>query len=134
MGRIVTEVTVGNLAEPSHEIRCDALVDTGAYCLTLPAAWKARLGALAMSRPVSVETADHRLLSGEICGPVRIQIARFDVIAGEVLFTEMDPPDGRHEPLLGYLTLEQAGLVVDVVGRRLVRLPHLDLKRARRAA
>ena len=70
MGRIVTTVTAGNLVEPGYELRCDALVDTGAYCLTLPAAWKERLG-----------------------------------------------------------------LVVDMLGHRLVRVPHLDLKRAcRRAA
>jgi hypothetical protein len=34
------------------------------------------------------------------------------------------------EPLLGYVTLEQAGPVVDMVGHRLVRLPRLDLKQA----
>jgi len=45
MGRIVTSVTVGNFSEPEHELRFDALIDTGAYCLTLPRAWKERLGA-----------------------------------------------------------------------------------------
>ena len=29
-----------------------------------------------------------------------------------------------------FIALEQAGLVVDLVGHRLVRVPHLDLKRA----
>ena len=85
-GRIVTSVTVGNLVETGREIRCDALVDTGAYCLTLPAAWKERLGALPMSRAVEAEMADQRVVRGEICGPVRIRIDAFDAIAGEVLF------------------------------------------------
>jgi hypothetical protein len=54
----------------------------------------------------------------------------FDAIGGEVLFLDMAPIDGRIVPLLGYVTLEQAGLVVDMVGHRLVRLPRLDLKPA----
>jgi hypothetical protein len=131
MGRIITPVTVSNFVDPGSEIVCDALVDTGAYCLTLPASWKPRLGTLAMSRQVELETADHRTVSGEICGPVRIRISAFDVIAGEVLFTDMEPSDGRYEPLVGYITLEQAGLAVDVVGHRLIRVPRLDLKRSR---
>ena len=49
--------------------------------------------------------------------------------------TVMEPEDGHCEPLLGCITLEQSGLVVDMLGHRLVRVPHLDLKRAcRRAA
>jgi len=43
----------------------------------------------------------------------------------------MEAEDGRYEPLIGYITLEQARLVVDMVGHRLVRLPHVDLKRQR---
>ena len=133
MGRILTSLTVGNLAEPGTEIRCDALVDTGAYCLTLPKAWKERLGALPMSRSIPVEMADHRVVAGEICGPVRIQIDGFDAIAGEVLFLGMAPEDGRYEPLVGYITLEQANVIVDMVGHRLVRAPHVDLKTTRAA-
>ncbi len=78
--------------------------------------------------------ADHRVVQGEICGPVRIRIDAFDAIAGEVLFLEMAPEDGRYEPLIGYITLEQSRLVVDMVGHRLVRLPHVDLKPVRRVA
>jgi predicted aspartyl protease len=134
MGRIVTEVSIENIVEPGHEMRCDALVDTGVYCLTLPAAWKARLGSLPMSRTVKLETADSRVVEGEICGPVRIRIAGFDAVAGEVIFMPVSPGGGPCEPLLGYITLEQSGLVVDLLGHRLVRVPALDLKRARAAA
>ena len=38
------------------------------------------------------------------------------------------PDEASYEPLLGYITLEQARLVVDMVGHRLVHLPHVDLK------
>jgi predicted aspartyl protease len=130
MGRIQTSVAVSNPAEPGHEIVCDALVDTGAFCLTLPSSWKNRLGTLPLSRTVEVETADQRVVRAEVAGPVVIRIERFDAFAGEVLFLDMEPVDGRVEPLLGYVTLEQAGLVVDMVGHRLVRLPRLDLKAA----
>jgi len=40
------------------------------------------------------------------------------------------PAMTRFEPLLGYITLEQAGIVVDMVGHRLGRIPHFDLKPA----
>ncbi len=133
MGRITTPVTVGNILDPGSEIACTALVDTGAYCLTLPVSWKPRLGSLPMARTVALETADHRTVPGEICGPVRIRIDDFDAIAGEVLFIQMEAVDGC-EPLLGYVTLEQAGLIVDMVGRRLMHAPYLDLKGMRRQA
>jgi hypothetical protein len=134
MGRLTASVTIQNILEPGHELRCDGLIDTGAYCLTLPLAWKERLGPFPMMERVQLETADHRLVDGELCGPARIQIEGFRAIAGEVLFMDMQPTDGRYEPLVGYLTLEQAGIAVDLVGHRLLRVPHLDLKRAGRRA
>jgi hypothetical protein len=33
---IVVETTIENTLDPSHMLRCDALVDTGAAYLTLP--------------------------------------------------------------------------------------------------
>jgi hypothetical protein len=98
VGRLIAPVVIRGFVQPDREIRCDALVDTGAYCLTLPATWKERLGPLPVSRPVKLETADRRF-----------------------------------EPLLGYVTLEQAGIVVDMVGHRLIRVPHFDLKTAHAA-
>jgi predicted aspartyl protease len=134
MGRIMVRVAVDNFAQPEHRIECDALVDTGAYCLTLPSAWKDRLGVLTVSRRIKVEMADRRVVEGEVCGPVTIRIEGFDRVVGEVLFMDMDAADGRYEPLVGYITLEQAGLAVDLVGHRLLRVPYLDLKGARRSA
>ena len=128
MGRILTPVTVANFAAPEWNLHFDALVDTGAYCLTLPAVWKEKLGPLAQSVPVRVEMADHRVFEGELCGPVAVTIDGFGTAHGDVLFIDMEPEDGRYEPLLGYITLEQARIAVDMVGHRLVRLPHVDVK------
>jgi predicted aspartyl protease len=134
MGRIMTTVRVGNFADPECEISCEALVDTGAYCLTLPRSWKARLGWLPLCTEIDLELADRSPVRGEICGPVRIQIDRFRPFSGDVLFVETQPPGGVFEPLVGYLALEGAGVVVDMVGHRLVPVKVFDLKRACRAA
>jgi hypothetical protein len=93
---------------------------------------EARVGRLITSVVIRgfVETADHRTVDGEIAGPVTIQVEGFDAIAGEVLFMSVESGEGRFEPLLGYITLEQAGIVVDMVGHRLIRVPHFDLKTA----
>lgn len=42
MSRIVVATTLEDALDPSHTIRCDALVDTGAAYLTLPKAWRDR--------------------------------------------------------------------------------------------
>jgi predicted aspartyl protease len=91
MGRIVTPVVIANALHPAKEIRCDALVDTGAAGLILPRAWKRRLGALPIARIVAMETADQRHIQGEVCGPVKIQIEGFDTIFNEVIFIDMQP-------------------------------------------
>jgi predicted aspartyl protease len=128
MGRIITPITISNAFDPTKEIRCDILVDTGASGLILPSAWKDRLGALPVVRTVEMETADQRVVSGDVCGPVRIQIEGFDTIFNEVTFLEMHPANGGYEPLLGYIILEQSRAAVDMVGHRLVPVKYMDLK------
>ena len=128
MGRIITTVHIANALDPAREIRCEALVDTGAAGLILPTAWRDRLGALALTRTVEMETADQRVVSGDICGPVSIQIEGFQRVSGEVTFLDMQPADGSYEPLLGYIILEQSQVAVDMVGHRLIRTKHVDLK------
>lgn len=128
MGRIVAQVTVANALDPKLQIRFDALVDTGAGLLVLPSAWKERLGRCAASRTIELETADQRVVAGEVCGPVRIHIEGFDAIYSEVAFVDMHPTDGTYEPLLGYIVLEQSSVAVDMVGHRLVRAKPMDLK------
>src|SRR5439155_23824149 len=89
----------------------------------------------AASRLAAREARDRRPSDGRRRdrGPVTIQIEGFDAIVGEVLFMTMEPGQRRFEPLLGYITLEQAGIAVDMVGHRLIRVPHFDLKAARAA-
>lgn len=128
MGRIVAQVTVANAVEPEKEIRFDALVDTGSGLLVLPNVWKVRLGTLPESQLIEMETADQRTVTSEVCGPVRITVEGFRPIFSEVAFLEMHPTDGAYEPLLGYIVLEQAGITVDMLGHRLVRAKHMDLK------
>ena len=128
MGRIVAAVRVANFVDPDRELREDALVDTGAYGLTLPRKWKDQLGEFPIVRTVDLETADGRIVQGEVCGPATIQIEGFDKIVGEVVFLDVDAADDDYEPLLGYVALEQSQAAVDMTHHRLVKVRHLDLK------
>jgi len=128
IGRIVASVTVTNIFDEAKSIRCDALVDTGASLMTLPSAWKDRLGNLQVIRSIKLETATQETITGEVCGPVRIQIEGFQPIFSEVLFVEMKPEEGIYEPLIGYIVLEQSQAGVDMIGHRLVLVKHMDLK------
>ncbi len=128
MGRIVASVTITNIADPAATLRCDALVDTGAPFMVLPSAWRDRLGRLETIENFSLGTATQETVTGEVCGPVRIQIEGFRPIFNEVLFVEMKPDDGIYEPLIGHIILEQSQAGVDVLGHRLVPVKHMDLK------
>ena len=128
MGRIVASVKIENVSDVSKSLRCDALVDTGASFMVLPSAWKDRLGDLESIRKIELETATQETVTGEVCGPVRMQIEGFLPIFGEVLFVEMKPKDGNYEPLIGYIVLEQSQAGVDMLGHRLVPIKHMDLK------
>ena len=128
MGRIQTSITISNLNQPEKSFRCDALVDTGASHLTLPTAWRERLGELREMRTVQLETATQDKVQGLICAPVCAQIEGFDPVSVEVLFVEMNPEDGRYEPLIGYLVLEPSQAGVDMLSHRLLHVKYLDLK------
>ena len=83
-----------------------------------------------MRRTVELVTADQRVVTGEVCGPVTIRIEGFEPVSSEVTFVEMELESGRYTPLLGYTVLEQAGIAVDVVGHRLLKIPHMVLRAA----
>lgn len=121
-------MTITNVVDPSKNLRCDALVDTGASFLVLPSAWKDRLGDLEVIDKISPETATQATVEGEVRGPVRIQVEGFCSIFNEVLFVEMKPEDGIYEPLIGYIVLDQSQAGVDMLGHRLVPIKHMDLK------
>jgi predicted aspartyl protease len=128
MGRIIASVKIDNVADPSKSLRCDALVDTGASHMVLPTGWKERLGSLESTRTIEMKTATQEILTGEVCGPVRIQIEGFPAIYSEVSFVEMKPENDEYKPLIGHIVLAQSQAGVDVLGHRLVRIKHMDLK------
>ena len=128
MGRIVASVRIENASDSSNGLRCDALVDTGASFMVLPMAWRDRVGNLETMTEVEMETATQETIKGEVCGPIRIQIEGFRAIHSEVAFVEMTPEDGEYEPLIGYLVLEHSQAGVDMLGHRLVKITHMDLK------
>jgi hypothetical protein len=96
--------------------------------MVLPKAWRDRLGDLEVIDEISLETATQETVTGEICGPVKIQVEGFRPIYNEVLFLEMNPEDGVYEPLIGSIVLEQCQAGVDMLGHRLVAVKHMDLK------
>ena len=128
MGRIIVSASIENGIDPSFRIQSDALVDTGAAYLTLPSAWRERLGQLTQLDTVTVETATPAVVSGDICGPVLLRMGDFRPVLTEALFIEMEAAEGRYEPLIGYIPLEQAQAVVDMAGHRLAKFGHVDLK------
>jgi predicted aspartyl protease len=129
MGRIVAQIKVTNALDPAKSLEFAALVDTGASHLTLPRAWKESLGELeTMAAGVEFETATQAVCTGEICGPVKVQVDHFRPVVGEVLFIDMESETGEYEPLIGYLTLEAIPVAVDMLGHRLVKVRALDLK------
>lgn len=128
MGRIIAEVNISNALESKHSLTCDVLIDTGTSSLVLPKSWKRKLGPLASSRSVSMETADPRVITGEVCGPVKIQIKGFDPVFNEVTFIDMEPSEGCYEPLLGYIILEQSRAAIDMSSHLLTHVKTMDLK------
>ena len=129
MGRIVVDTRITNLFDEDRSIRCGMLVDTGAGALTLPSAWKDRLGKFKRSETVSLQLANQDVLEGEACWPVEIEIDGFRPVSNEVIFVDMEGEDGDgYEPLLGTVILEQAQAAVDLVGHRLVPVRYIDMK------
>jgi len=123
MGKIIVDVTVSSFLEIGKSIDFDGSVDTGATFLTLPSAWKSKLGEIEILEEVDLELASGKIIGGEICGPVKIKVGEFREITGEVLFIEMDPgADGKYEPLIGYLPLEAIPVGVDMLNHRLFKV------------
>jgi predicted aspartyl protease len=132
MGQILVTITVQNTGDPSRRVESVGMVDTGAFGLILPAAWRPELEPLSTARHVELETADQRIVTAEVCGPVAIRLDGFERIFGEVVFVDMLPgPRGRYEPLVGYTILESCGAVVDLVTHRLIARKYYDLKPSR---
>ena len=85
MGKIVVSVKVENALMPSiPAMQMDALVDTGSSRLTLPNAWRERLGDFPRTRKAVAHTASETV-DAIICSPAVITIAGFPQIDGEIL-------------------------------------------------
>jgi hypothetical protein len=87
MGRIVTRVTIENVVDSTKRIETDALVDTDAYILTLPTAWRERLGDFSNCHEVEIHLANEQTVKGTVCGPVAVQIPGFRQISSEYCFS-----------------------------------------------
>jgi predicted aspartyl protease len=134
MGQVMVPVTVTNVLDPTRELFFTGMVDTGAFGLVLPLAWRERLGALPVHTTVELETADQRVVTADLCAPVMIQVAGFRPVTGEVAFIDMQESPRGYEPLVGYTVLELAGVVVDLVTHRLIARKYYDLKAVRAAS
>jgi len=130
MGEVVVQVSVTNGRDPGRKKSFAALVDTGAYGLVLPLAWKEDLGDLELVASADLETADQRIVDADIYGPVWIQIDGFRRIIDEAIFVEMEPGPQGYQPLVGCTVLEKSNVVVDVVTHRLVARKYYNLKSA----
>ena len=69
MGEVMVDLAVENVFEPDRRVVCKAMVDTGAFGLVLPNAWKTQLGGLPVLSLVDLELADQRVVTAEIRGP-----------------------------------------------------------------
>lgn len=128
MGRIIAQTRVTNLFDEDKSIHCGMLVDTGAGALIMPSAWKERLGECRYSEPIELQMANGKVLRGETCWPVKIEIEGFRPVSNEIVFLDMGDDEADHEPLLGYVVLEQAQAAVDMLGHRLVPVRYMDMK------
>jgi predicted aspartyl protease len=128
MGMITVATAVENVLDPDKRIEFTALVDTGATYLTLPTAWRERLGEFKKHKTIQIDLADQRSREGVLCGPAKIEIAGFEEVYSEILFIDMAPDNGEYEPLLGCIPLETARMAVDLDSHTLVSLKRAKLK------
>lgn len=128
MGRIISQVVLENALDLEKRIEFSAMVDTGATYLSLPGAWRDKLGDFDKDEPTEIELADGSIQTAQLCGPVRITIDDFTPIYHEVLFLPTIDSNHRPEPLLGYIPLEACRVAVDMLGHRLVPVKYADLK------
>ena len=128
MGRILAQVKLINPLDKTKELSFSALMDTGASYLTLPLAWKDKLGEMDDVRRVTAQVADQRSIEGQVAGPVRIEIENFPAAYTEILFIDRGTSSDSYEPLLGHLPLQQSQISIDMVNHRLFSVKYVDLK------
>jgi clan AA aspartic protease len=115
MGLTVLEIEVGNPANPEVTKKVDFLIDSGAIYSVVPTPVLEKLGI----QPIAEE--EFRLADGtKVVRKKGIALFRYGERVGgaDVIFGE----EGDHK-LLGALTLEALGLVLDPLKRELKPLP-----------
>jgi len=116
LGRTIEQIRLANLLDGSKHVELDAVVDTGATMLVLPADVVERL-ALRKVRDVKVKYADGQARTRSIFGVVTLELqgraGNFDVLA-EAESTQ---------PRIGQIVLEEPKLVIDPRSRRLTPNP-----------
>ena len=112
MGDVYVSITIANPRNGAPSEKISALADTGATLTILPRPLLERLG-IQKTGSVTFELADGRRVRHHV-GNAVIAIGD-DITACRVVFGR--PNDA---PLLGITVLEQVGLAVDPVRRRLV--------------
>lgn len=115
MGLTFLEVEVGSPSDPDVTERLEFLVDSGAFCSVVPRPVLERLGI----RPLSEE--EFRLANGaKVVRTKGVAIFKYENRIGgaDVIFGE----EGD-STLLGVLTLEALGLMLDPLRRELKPLP-----------
>ena len=114
MGSFRYRVEIGSQQGQTFEA-LDALVDTGATYTWIPRPVLKKLGIVpAFKREFLL--ADGRIIERDVAQVV----SRID---GQTLYTLCIFGDEGSEPLLGVVTLEELGLGVDPVDRRLIPVP-----------
>ena len=128
MGRVTTAATFENVGDlwnasqgtlPADRVRRgdvpDALVDTGATGLAMPASLIAQLGLIPV-RPQTIRT------SGGVVTTMRYSAVRLTVDGRDCAFDVEELPDGS-PVLIGQIPLEALDFVVDMQSHRLVGNP-----------
>ena len=116
MGKVIEKIRLTSLFDPSRSAEVDAVIDTGATMLVLPADLVERLG-LRKIRDVRVRYANGGSEPKGVYGVVTLELkgrtGNFDVLAE----TEST------QPLVGQIVLEELDLVVDPRSRSLTPNP-----------
>lgn len=81
-----------------------------------------------MEETIGLRIATQEVVPGIICGNAKIRVEGFQAIYSKVIFLDMRPEKGEYEPLLGYITVEECGAAVDVIGRRWIPIEYMDAK------
>jgi len=109
-------------------VEFEARVDTSATWLTLPKGWRNKFESLPLGREVNFRRSDGLIITGEVCGPVKIMLEGFRTSFGEVNFVDLDTAEGSGVPLIGSLQLESSQALLDRKNNRLIPMKSYPLK------